>query len=137
MNKYYVYPTNGPCKVIRAIDKGNKSFIQLLILHNEMTLLVPKDNFDNVVRPIMSESDLKRVNGILAESNPDFSHSSWNVRYREYYEKLKNGGFIELAELVRDLTALKRQKDLSFGENKMLDCAELMLNSEIELIGKD
>ena len=58
---------------------------------------------------------------------------TWNRRYREYMEKIKTGSVFEIAEVLRDLYLLKFDKDLSFGERKMLDTARNLLIKELSL----
>jgi CarD family transcriptional regulator len=48
-------------------------------------------------------------------------------------EKIKTGSVFEVAEVYRDLNVLKSEKDLSFGERKMLDTARNLLVKEISL----
>jgi len=59
-----------------------------------------------------------------------------NGRYREYMDKIKTGSVFEVAEVYRDLLMLKEEKDLSFGERKMLDTARALLVKEISLAKK-
>jgi len=42
----------------------------------------------------------------------------------------------EVAEVLRDLYLLKTDKDLSFGERKMLDTAESLLLKELSIAKK-
>jgi CarD family transcriptional regulator len=51
-------------------------------------------------------------------------------------EKIKTGSVFELAEVLRDLFILREDKELSFGERKMLDTARSLLVKEIS-IAKD
>jgi CarD family transcriptional regulator len=48
-------------------------------------------------------------------------------------EKIKTGSVFEIAEVLRDLYLLKSDKDLSFGERKMLDTARSLLIKELSL----
>ena len=48
-------------------------------------------------------------------------------------EKIKSGSVFEIAEVLRDLMVLKTEKDLSFGERKMLDTARTLLVKELAL----
>ncbi len=48
-------------------------------------------------------------------------------------DKIKSGSVFEVAEVYRDLTAIKQDKELSFGERKMLDTARSLLVKEISL----
>jgi len=51
-------------------------------------------------------------------------------------DKIKTGSVFEVAEVYRDLLILKVEKDLSFGERKMLDTARNLLVKEISLAKK-
>jgi CarD family transcriptional regulator len=51
-------------------------------------------------------------------------------------EKIKTGSVYEVAEVYRDLLMLKTEKELSFGERKMLDTARSLLVKEISLAKK-
>ena len=62
--------------------------------------------------------------------------TTWNRRYREYMDKIKTGSVFEIAEVLRDLYLLRSDKDLSFGERKMLDTARSLLIKELA-IAKD
>ena len=57
----------------------------------------------------------------------------WNRRYREYTEKIKTGSPLEIAKVLRDLLVLKGDKELSFGERKMLDTARSLLVKELSI----
>jgi CarD family transcriptional regulator len=48
-------------------------------------------------------------------------------------EKIKTGSVFEIAQVLRDLYLLKSDKDLSFGERKMLDTARSLLIKELSL----
>jgi CarD family transcriptional regulator len=48
-------------------------------------------------------------------------------------EKIKTGSVYEIAEVLRDLFLLKVDKELSFGERKMLDTARNLLMKELTL----
>jgi CarD family transcriptional regulator len=48
-------------------------------------------------------------------------------------DKIKTGSVFEVAEVYRDLLMLKVEKDLSFGERKMLDTARTLLVKEISI----
>ena len=57
-------------------------------------------------------------------------------RTREYSDKIKTGSVYEIAEVLRDLVLLKFDKNLSFGERKMLDMARNLLVKEISIARK-
>ena len=73
---------------------------------------------------------------ILRETNVKIDNQTWNRRYREYMEKIRTGSVYEIAEVLRNLYVLKHNKDLSFGERKMLDTAKSLLVKELSLAKK-
>jgi CarD family transcriptional regulator len=48
-------------------------------------------------------------------------------------EKIKTGSVFEIARVLRDLFILKSDKNLSFGERKMMDTAKNLLIKEISV----
>ena len=133
-----VYPGHGVGRVT-AIDTkeilGSKTtFYSISILETGMKIMVPRDNAESVgLRPIISRDEAQKVIGILKETNVKIDNQTWNRRYREYMEKIKTGSVYEIAEVLRDLFLLKVDKELSFGERKMLDTARGLLLRELSL----
>ncbi len=104
------------------------------ILENDMIIMIPKDNVNNVgLREIIGESEVRKLYSILKKKDVVIDNQTWNRRYREYMDKIKTGSVFEVAEVYRDLLMLKVEKDLSFGERKMLDTARSLLVKEISL----
>ena len=75
----------------------------------------------------------KEVIEILKSDQVAVTTQPWNRRYREYMEMLKSGSPFEVAKVLRDLFRLKGDKDLSFGERRLLDTARVLLVSELAL----
>ena len=133
-----VYPGHGVGKVTAIETKeifGKKhEFYTIQILENGMKIMIPKDNVESVgLRPIISREQAGKVIEILKETNVKIDNQTWNRRYREYMEKIKTGSVFEIAEVLRDLFLLKVEKELSFGERKMLDTARNLLLKELSL----
>jgi CarD family transcriptional regulator len=63
-------------------------------------------------------------------------NQTWNRRYREYMDKIKTGSLYDVAEVFRDLFLLKLTKDLSFGERKLYDTAQILLVRELSTAKK-
>ncbi len=133
-----VYPAHG-VGVIQSIEKkqifGNEQkFYILKILDNGMTIMIPTDNVENVgLRQVIDPQEIPKIYEILQERDIDIDTQTWNRRYREYTEKIKTGSVYEIAEVLRDLVLLKYDKNLSFGERKMLDMARNLLVKEISV----
>lgn len=133
-----VYPGHGVGRVTAIETKeilGNKqTFYSILILETGMKIMIPKDNVASVgLRPIISRDEANKVLEILKEKEVKIDNQTWNRRYREYMEKIKTGSVYEIAEVLRDLFLLKVDKELSFGERKMLDTARNLLLKELTL----
>lgn len=133
-----VYPAHG-VGVIEAIKTQNiggvdQSFYVMRILDNDMTIMIPTANSDNVgLRAIIAEEEVGKVLQILMERDIKISSQTWNRRYRDYMEKIKTGSVFEVAAVLRDLYLLSDDKELSYGERKMMDTAKSLLIKEISL----
>jgi len=133
-----VYPAHGVAEIEaieeREISGTKMTFFILKILDSEMTVMVPVSNVNNVgIRSLVDEKGIIKVVGILHEKDVTIDNQTWNRRYREYMDKIKSGSLFEIAEVLRDLSVLKRGKDLSFGERKMYDTAKNLILNEISI----
>lgn len=133
-----VYPGHGVGEVtaieIKEIMGSEHSFYSIKIIESGMKIMVPTNNAESVgLRPIISKKEAAKVLDILTETDVKIDNQTWNRRYREYMEKIKTGSVYEIAEVLRDLFVLKVDKELSFGERKMLDTARTLLLKELSL----
>ena len=133
-----VYPGHGVAEVMglerREIAGSAMEFYVLRVLENDMKVMVPKSNAASVgLRRIVGEEQILEVYGVLSRRGEKISTATWNRRYREYMEKIKTGSLLEIATVLRDLCILRSDKDLSFGERKMLDTARSLLVQELAL----
>lgn len=133
-----VYPGYGVGQITsiesKEISGTRLTFYSLKILDTGMKIMVPKHNAEAVgLRPIISREEANKVIDILKEKEIRVDNQTWNRRYREYMEKIKTGSVYEIAEVLRDLFLLKVDKELSFGERKMLDTARNLLLKELSL----
>ena len=133
-----VYPAHG-VGVIESIESkwisGSKQeFYIMRILDNGMIIMIPLDNVNNVgLRQVIDAAQVPKIFEILNEKEVEPDNQTWNRRYREYMEKIKTGSVYELAEVLRDLFILREDKELSFGERKMMDTARSLLVKEISI----
>ena len=133
-----VYPAHG-VGLIQAIEKQtiggvDQAFYVMKILDNDMTIMIPTATSENVgLRAIISKDEVEKVLDILKERDVKISSQTWNRRYRDYMEKIKTGSVYEVAVVLRDLFLLRVDKDLSYGERKMMDTAKNLLIKEISL----
>ena len=133
-----VYPAHGVGIIERIesqeISGSVQEFYVMRILDNDMIIMIPMKNVDNVgLREIIGQTEVPKLYSILKKRDVVIDNQTWNRRYREYMDKIKTGSVYEVAEVYRDLLMLKVEKDLSFGERKMLDTARSLLVKEISL----
>lgn len=133
-----VYPSHGVGRIedieAQTIGGIDQSFYVLRILDNDMMIMIPTATSGNVgLRPIISKNEVKKVVDILKDRDIKVSVQTWNRRYRDYMDKIKTGSVFEVAIVLRDLLLLKGDKDLSYGERKMMDTAKTLLVKEISL----
>jgi CarD family transcriptional regulator len=136
-----VYPAHGVGVIERIESKKISGFTQdfyvMRILENNMIIMIPLQNVDSVgLREIINQKEVTKLYSILKKKKVSAENQTWNRRYREYTEKIKTGSVFEVAEVYRDLLTLKVEKELSFGERKMLDTARMLLVKEISLAKK-
>jgi len=134
-----VYPAHGVGVIEkienRKISGCQEDFYVMRILENNMIIMIPSANATNVgLREIINQNEVSKVFSILKKRDISVNgNQTWNRRYRDYMEKIKSGSAFEVAEVYRDLTTIKQDKELSFGERKMLDTARSLLVKEISL----
>ena len=133
-----VYPAHGVGVIkdieTRKIGNVEQSFYVLKIADSSMVIMIPTSNSDTVgLRAIIPNSDVHKVFEILKERDIKLESQPWNQRYRQYMEKIKTGSVFEIAGVLRDLYLLSEDKDLSFGERKMMDTAKSLLTKELSL----
>jgi CarD family transcriptional regulator len=134
-----VYPAHG-VGVIEAVKErpGSGSlekFYIMRLLDSDMIIMIPTSNARNIgLRDIIDAPAVSEVYKILQHRPSRLNNQTWNRRYRDYMDKIKTGSPFRVAEVLRDLTLLKSEKDLSFGERKMLDTAKNLLIKELSLV---
>jgi CarD family transcriptional regulator len=140
-----VYPVHGVAEVMalenRDIGGSNTAVYILRVIDTGMKIMVPTTNAGSVgLRDLITAKQVKEVIEILKSRDIPRDTQTWNRRYREYMEKIKTGSVFEIAEVLRDLCVLRKTKELSFGERKMLDTARGLLTKELALakgVGED
>ena len=132
-----VYPAHGVGRIeaieSRMINGETHDFYIMKVLENSMVIMIPTMNVESVgLRDVISEEEIPKVYAVMGkkESLPAESQT-WNRRYREYMDKIKTGSLYDVAEVFRDLSLLKLTKDLSFGERKLYDTAQILLVKEL------
>jgi CarD family transcriptional regulator, regulator of rRNA transcription len=133
-----VYPARGVAEVIRIeeldIAGSRQRFYVLRILDTDHKIKVPVSNASEVgLRQVINEEEIREIFDILEERTIAFDKQTWNRRYRGFMDKIKTGSIYDVAEVLRDLYRLKTDKQLSFGERRMLDTARTLIVKEIAI----
>ncbi len=133
-----VYPGQGVGR-LEAIQKreiaGQKLEVLVLrMVEDESRIMIPRDKVEQVgLRGIIGRREATRIWEILATRPRRRRRAgvTWSRQFREYQDKLKSGSVFEIAEVLRDLLRLQRDKELSFGERRVLDAARSLLVQEL------
>lgn len=133
-----VYPARGVAEVIKIEEKDiagkRQSFYVLQIMDTSHKILVPVSSASEVgLRQVINEEEINEIFDILKERTIAFDNQTWNRRYRGFMDKIKTGSIYDVAEVLRDLYRLKTDKQLSFGERRMLDTARTLIVKEIAI----
>ena len=129
------YPMHG-AGVITEISKKEllgevKDYYTIKIPVNEVVVSVPVDKAEDLgLRPIIEKDELDGILETL-KAEAKKTNGNWSKRHRNNFEKLKSGDIIEVAEVVRDLTLLSKERNLSGGDRRMLTNSMNLLLSEI------
>jgi CarD family transcriptional regulator len=133
-----VYPAQGVTEIMgiesMQIGEIQQNFYVLRVLDTDKKIRIPINKVDAVgLRSVIQGAEVDEVYEILRERPVKFDQQTWNRRYRRYLEKIKTGSVYDVAEVLRDLYLLKYDKNLSFGERKMLDTARSLLVKELSI----
>jgi len=133
-----VYPAHGVGIIenvqSRRFSGSDTKFYTLRIIDSDMKIMIPTAKAESVgLRRVIGKDMVGKVYKVLREKRVRVDQATWNRRYREYTEKIKTGSVLEIAAVLRDLFMLKGDKELSFGERKMLDTARNLLVKELAI----
>lgn len=133
-----VYPAQGVGVIERLerqlIGGHNEEFYIIRIVTNNITVMVPVKNAATVgLRQLCSPEEALEVLASLKkrEGVSGYAGQNWNRRYREYSEKLKSGSLLNVGLVLKELFLISAEKDLSFGERRLLEQAMSLITSEL------
>ncbi|APS00859.1 CarD family transcriptional regulator [Pajaroellobacter abortibovis] len=133
-----VHPAHGVGEVTaieeRELGGVVGKFYVLRILDNGMKVMVPVNTSTQVgLRQIMSEKQADAILHTMRAREVAVDVQPWSRRFRIYTEMIKSKSPQEIAKVLRDMHRLKFDKDLSFGERRLLDQAKSLLMKELSL----
>jgi CarD family transcriptional regulator len=129
-----VHPQHGAATIDRRVKQefaGQKRDYYVLDIATEsLTVMVPVDRIDQLVRPIISKTTARNVFAALKEP-PQEAGANWSRWYKVLTEKMYSGDIMQVAEVVRDLSHAQQTKGISPALKRMLSKARLTLTSEL------
>ncbi len=134
-----VYPNQG-VGVIENINTRDvagqaQSFYQLKIVANNLMVMVPVKNVGDVgLRRLIKKEEVNKVLSYLREKEVN-SYIDWKNRFKENSDKMRTGCIFEVADVLKSLALLSKNRTLSFREKKMLEKARFLLVSELSIVG--
>ena len=136
-----VHPSHGVGEVTgieeREIGGTRAKFYILRILDNGMKVMVPTSAATQVgLRYVMSDKEATNILSTMRAREVAVDVQPWSRRFRVYTEMIKSGSPIEIAKVLRDMNRLKFDKELSFGERRLLDQAKSLLLKELSIAKK-
>jgi CarD family transcriptional regulator len=132
-----VYPNQGIGTIenigSRAFGLYSERFYLLKLLFSSMTVMVPLSHAGEVgLRKVTRNGEMARVFAFLGEGACECRHD-WKARFKANSERMRVGGLLQVAEVLKSLLVLQREKPLSFREKRMLDRARYMLVTELSI----
>lgn len=136
-----VYPAQG-VGVVERIEtqeiSGAKTELYIVrIFGSNIKLMVPVKNALHVgLRNLSSEQLCQSMLDDLQDRSGfnGYTGQNWNRRYREYSERLKSGTLEDSCHVLKELMLISAEKDLSFGERRLLEQAMGLVSTEIACV---
>lgn len=130
-----VHPQHGAATISKKIKQEfageKKDYFVLDIATEQLTVKVPVEAIDDLIRPIISKAQARKVLAVLKEE-PQEAGSNWSRWYKVLTEKMYSGDIFQVAEVVRDLNYAQQTKGISPALKRMLSKARVTLTSELE-----
>jgi CarD family transcriptional regulator len=130
-----VYPNHG-VGVVETIgeslfDGRAHPCYQVRLLANNSRVVVPVGNSERVgLRPLTRRQDVNVVFKVL-EDGTFQSNGDWKGRFKQNLDKMRSGRLSDIADVLKNLNWVQKQKTLSFREKKMYERARYLIVSEI------
>ena len=129
-----VHPQHGAAtiqtKVRQEFGGKKQDYFVLDIATEQLTVMVPLDKVDDLIRPVISKTKSRDVLKSL-KGEPEEAGSNWSRWYKVLNEKMTSGDIFQVAEVVRDLSYAQQTKGISPALKRMLSKARLTLSSEL------
>jgi CarD family transcriptional regulator len=130
-----VYPNHGVALIEEvskiSLDDHSARCYRLRVAANKTVVMVPTNKTDDVgMRKVIDEKESKRLMRRLRDTDVS-TGTDWKERFQENAAKMQSGSIRDVADVLKSLTVLQQQKDLSDREKRMLEKARYLLVSEM------
>ena len=129
-----VHPQHGAATIAKKVKQefaGKKQDYYVLdIATDALTVMVPFDMVEDLIRPVISKTRSREVLRSL-KGEPEEAGANWSRWYKVLNEKMTSGDIFQVAEVVRDLSFAQQTKGISPALKRMLSKARRTLSSEL------
>ncbi|MGQ0849807.1 MAG: CarD family transcriptional regulator [Actinomycetota bacterium] len=129
-----VHPQHGAATIAKRVKRDFagevRDYYVLDISTESLTVMVPVEKVDSVVRSVISKAASRNVLASLKEE-PQEAGANWSRWYKVLTEKMYSGDIFQVAEVVRDLSSAQQTKGISPALKRMLSKARMTLISEL------
>ncbi|MDR2161639.1 MAG: CarD family transcriptional regulator [Desulfovibrio sp.] len=144
-DQFVVYPAQGVGRIERLehqqIGGQEVEFYIIRIFTNNVTVMLPVGNTKNIgLRGLCTPTEARQVLASLRERGvcAGYGGQNWNRRYREYSERLKSPSLLDVGHVLKELLLISGEKELSFGERRLLEQAMSLITSELShVLGRE
>jgi CarD family transcriptional regulator len=129
-----VHPQHGAATIQKRVKQAfggkKQDYFVLDIATEQLTVMIPLDKVDDLIRPVISKTKSRDVLKSL-KGEPEEAGANWSRWYKVLNEKMTSGDIFQVAEVVRDLSFAQQTKGISPALKRMLSKARLTLSSEL------
>lgn len=129
-----VHPQHGAATIAKKVKQefaGKKQDYYVLdIATDALTVMVPFDKVEDLIRPVISKTRSREVLRSL-KGEPEEAGANWSRWYKVLNEKMTSGDIFQVAEVVRDLSYAQQTKGISPALKRMLSKARRTLSAEL------
>ena len=133
-----VHPSHGVGEVVaieqKTIGGGAPTEFYVLLVQGGSKVIVPVKSAQALgLRQIMTSNEADAILDTIRSKEVAVKVEPWSRRFRIYQEMVKSKSLHEVAKVMRDMHRLRGSKNLSFGEQNLLDKAKGLLLRELSL----
>lgn len=139
--KSVIHPSHGLTTVseitTRTIGGEERRYIVLERPEEHLVLHVPADQSEEVgLRAVIDEDEIAEVLSVLSEET-EAGTMGWRKLRAKNEQRLQSGELVEVAQVLRDLTARDAEKGLTMTDRRIYDEARARLGNELREVLED